>query len=309
MTLPQGSRRHGGGIATPAGSDVAAGDPGANARGLRPLEWLIGGYATLVAIVVITRAPALRGWQWLLTAHVLVLVLIWLLNRPGLGRTGRMIREIFPLLLLLGLYAELDVLNAGNPRIYDDLVQRWEAALFGGQPSRDWWRASPSAFWSFVLHGAYLFYYAILAFPPIWLATRGNVTGLRQFLLYVMSAFVICYVFFIFMPVAGPYYVFPRPEGAFVDNAMARLVYGALEEGSSYGAAFPSSHVAATVAALFASWRADRTLGRILVLPTLLLIVSVVYCQMHYAVDALAGLGIGVVVGMAGGWWAAGGRR
>jgi membrane-associated phospholipid phosphatase len=175
-------------------------------------------------------------------------------------------------------------------------VQGWEAALFGGQPSRDWWRAYPSPFWSFVLHGAYLFYYAILAFPPIWLAARGNTEGLRRFLLMVMTAFVVCYVFFIFMPVAGPYYVFPRPDGPFVDNLMARLVYGALEEGSSYGAAFPSSHVAATVAALLASWRADRRLGRILVIPTLLLIVSVVYCQMHYAIDALSGLMIGVLV-------------
>jgi membrane-associated phospholipid phosphatase len=259
----------------------------------------MGGYTALVAIVVAVRAPELRGWEWLLTAHALILLLIWLLNRPGLGRTGRVIREIFPLLLLLGLYAELDVLNAGNPRIYDDLVQRWEAALFGGQPSRDWWRASPSPFWSFVLHGAYLAYYAILAFPPVWLAVRGNTEGLRRFLLMVMTAFVVCYVFFIFMPVAGPYYVFPRPDGAFVDNVMARLVYGALEEGSSYGAAFPSSHVAATVAALFASWRADRTLGRVLVLPTALLIVSVVYCQMHYAIDALSGLAIGALVAAA----------
>lgn len=277
---------------------MSAIDEAAAARGVRPLEWLMGGYAALVAVVVAVRAPELRGWQWLLLAHALILLLIWLLNRPGLGRTGRIIREIFPLLLLLGLYAELDVLNAGNPRIYDDLVQRWEAAIFGGQPSRDWWRAYPSAVWSFVLHGAYLAYYAILAFPPVWLATRGNTEGIRRFLLMVMTAFIVCYAFFIFMPVAGPYYVFPRPEGPFVDNVMARLVYGALEEGSSYGAAFPSSHVAATVAALFAAWRADRTLGRILVLPTILLIVSVVYCQMHYAVDALAGLGIGIGIGL-----------
>ncbi|HEU4827598.1 MAG TPA: phosphatase PAP2 family protein [Gemmatimonadales bacterium] len=280
-------------------------DEGTAAHGVRPLEWLMGGYAALVAAVVAVRAPELHGWQWLLLAHGLILLLIWLLNRPGLGRTGRIIREIFPLLLLLGLYAELDVLNAGNPRIYDDLVQRWESAIFGGQPSRDWWRAYPDAFWSFVLHGAYLAYYAILAFPPVWLAARGNTEGIRRFLLMVMTAFVVCYVFFIFMPVAGPYYMFPRPEGPFVDNVMARLVYGALEEGSSYGAAFPSSHVAATVAALFASWRADRTLGWILVLPTILLIVSVVYCQMHYAVDALAGLGIGIGIGAA----AIGGRR
>ena len=256
----------------------------------------MGGYAALVAIVVLSRAPELAGWRWLLAAHLLILFLIWLLNRPGLGRAGRIIREIFPLLLLLGLYAELDVLNAGNPRIYDDVVQRWEAALFGGQPSRDWWRAFPSHFLSLVLHGAYLAYYAILAFPPVWLASRGNMNGIRHFLLMVMTVFVICYVFFIFMPVAGPYYMFPRPDGWFTDNVMARLVYGALEDGSSYGAAFPSSHVAATVAALVASWRADRTLGRLLVAPTALLTVSVVYCQMHYAVDAIAGLGVGALV-------------
>lgn len=282
----------------PAGSRMAVVDELGARGGVRPLEWLIGGYAVLVAAVTAVRAPEMRGWQWLLLAHALILLLIWLLNRPGLGRTGRTIREIFPLLLLLGLYAELDVLNAGNPRIYDGVVQRWEAALFGGQPSRDWWRAYPSAFWSVVLHGAYLAYYGILAFPPIWLAARRNTEGIRQFLLMVMTAFVVCYVFFIFMPVAGPYYVFPRPEGPFVENAMARMVYGALEEGSSYGAAFPSSHVAASVAALLASWRADRVLGWMLLLPTILLIVSVVYCQMHYAVDALAGLGIGVAVGL-----------
>jgi len=273
----------------------APGSDGAD-RGVRPLEWLMGGYAALVGVVVLVRAPELRGWQWLLLAHALMLLLIWLLNRPGLGPVGRTIREIFPLLLLLGLYAELDVLNAGNPRIYDDLIQRWEAAIFGGQPSRDWWRAWPDPFWSFVLHGAYLFYYAILALPPTWLAIRRNWDGLRQFLLMVMTTFIICYVFFIFVPVAGPYYMFPRPEGPFVDNLMARLVYAALEEGSSYGAAFPSSHVGATVAALIASWRADPKLGRILLAPTILLVVSVVYCQMHYAVDALAGLAIGMAV-------------
>lgn len=261
----------------------------------------MGGYATLVLAVVLARAPDLRGWEWLTLAHLLILFLIWLLNRADIGPTGRLIREIFPLLLLVGLYAELDVLNAGNPRIYDDLVQRWEAALFGGQPSRDWWRGSPSAFWSFVLHGAYLAYYPILAFPPVWLAARRNIAGIRRFLLMVMTAFVVCYVFFIFLPVAGPYYMFPRPDGPFVDNIMARLVYGALEDGSSYGAAFPSSHVAATVAALVASWRADRRLGLILVLPTALLIVSVVYCQMHYAVDALSGLAIGLAIALAPG--------
>ena len=64
-----------------------------------------------------------------------------------------------------------------------------------------------------------------------------------------MTTFVLCYLIFIFFPVAGPYYMFPRPAAWFLDNPAARLVYDTLAEGSSYGAAFPSSHVAASLAA------------------------------------------------------------
>ena len=52
---------------------------------------------------------------------------------------------------------------------------------------------------------------------------------------------------------AGPYYEFPRPAAWFTDNLPARLTYEALAGGSSYGAAFPSSHVAAALAASLAA--------------------------------------------------------
>jgi len=39
--------------------------------------------------------------------------------------------EIYPLLLLVGLYGQLDVLNRGVVRAHDTLVQQWEVGLFG----------------------------------------------------------------------------------------------------------------------------------------------------------------------------------
>ena len=77
---------------------------------------------------------------------------------------------------------------------------------------------------------------------------------------------------------------------------MARLVYATLAQGSSYGAAFPSSHVAAAVAATLAAYAGSRRLGLLLTIPTLLLAVGVVYCQMHYAIDALTGAALGFVI-------------
>jgi membrane-associated phospholipid phosphatase len=255
------------------------------------VDLLLAGYLVIVSVVAIIRAPGNPNCWWLLIAHALFGVLLYLLTRPGLGPIGRSIREIYPLLLLVGLYSELDVLNGlGGITVYDAVVQRWELAIFGTQLSAEWWRAMPSRFWSAVLHGAYLSYYLIVVAPAFYFAWRRNIVALRHFILVVMTTFVVCYLVFIFFPVAGPYYVFARPDPWFVDNLFARAVYDTLATGSSYGAAFPSSHVAAAVAATLSAGRGSRRLAGIMAVPTLLLTVAVVYCQMHYGVDAIAGL-------------------
>jgi membrane-associated phospholipid phosphatase len=41
-----------------------------------------------------------------------------------------------------------------------------------------------------------------------------------------------------------------------------------------------------------------------MLVPTVLLIVSVVYCQMHYGIDALAGVAVGSMT-----WWLGGKYR
>jgi membrane-associated phospholipid phosphatase len=264
---------------------------------LRAVDLLLAGYLTAVSVVALIRAPRLPGCWWLLGAHALFAVLLYLLSRPRLGPVGRTIREIYPLLLLAGLYAELDVLNGpAGIEVHDAAVQGWELAIFGVQLSTEWWRAMPSRFWSATLHAAYLFYYLIVVAPAFYFVLRRDLSALRHFILVVMTTFIVCYLAFIFFPVAGPYYVFPRPAPWFVENVFARAVYDTLATGSSYGAAFPSSHVAAAVAATLSSARGSRTLGWTLTGPTVLLTVAVVYCQMHYGVDALAGLLVGAGV-------------
>jgi membrane-associated phospholipid phosphatase len=266
---------------------------------LLPVDVVLLGYLAVVSSVAIHRAGARPACWWVVAANGLTAVLIALLGRPGLGRVGRTLREIYPLLLLVGLYGQLDVLNTGGVRVHDGLVQRWELTLFGEQVSREWWRAAPSVLWSTVLHAAYFSYYFVVSIPAFYFLYRGELAAARRFVLAVMTTFVVCYLVFIFFPVAGPYYMFPRPSPWFLDNAAARLVYDTLAEGSSYGAAFPSSHVGATVAAALAAASGSRRLGLLLLVPTILLGVGVVYCQMHYAVDALSGLMVGVVVALA----------
>jgi len=180
--------------------------------------------------------------------------------------------------------------------VHDATVRGWELRLFGSELSRTWWQAAPSRFWSTVLHAAYFGYYPLIAAPLVTFLALGRIEAARRTAFWLVATFLLCYLVFLAFPVAGPYYEFPRPDPAFLDNPAARLVYATLAGGSAYGAAFPSSHVAATLVAVAAAFHGSRRLGWTMVVPALLLTVGVVYCQMHYAVDALAGIVLAAVL-------------
>jgi len=76
----------------------------------------------------------------------------------------------------------------------------------------------------------------------------------------------------------------------------ARAAQWVLDQGDSWGAAFPSSHVAAAVVATLCALRFWRPLGLVLLPLTLGMVFAVVYGQFHYAVDALGGLVVAVAV-------------
>lgn len=275
---------------------------------LNPTDWLVAGYLLFVSALVVVRWPLPADAHWgILAMHGLVAVLLLLLTRPGArGVTGRVVHTFYPILLLVPLYTAIGLLNRDlqleTILVNDAVVQRWEEALFGEQLSFTLIREHPSVFWSGLLHLAYLAYYPIILGGPLLVMLRHGLAVTKPVIFGAMMAYIACYTVFLVFPVAGPYYAFPPPSGPVREVWSADLVYALLADGSSVGAAFPSSHVAATVAAVWGVWRAWRGLGLVLGVPTALLTVATVYCQMHYAVDAAAGLLTGLAAGAAGQW-------
>ena len=260
---------------------------------VRPVDRVLIGYVAVTSAVAVARLSSTPAAAWILFANALVVLLIALASRAG---EASWIADLYPVCILLALYGALDLLaGSGAVTTHDDLVQHWETAIFGGQISREWWQRAPSKFWSTLFHGAYFSYYLIIPAGPLWFLWKGDRQNLRRVVLAEVTTFLVCYLVFIVFPVAGPYYEFPRPSPEFLDNGAARLVYATLSKGSSYGAAFPSSHVAGVIAAIIACTGGSRPLGAVLAVPGLLLTVGVVYCQMHYGVDALAGVVLGVL--------------
>ncbi|HEY3280471.1 MAG TPA: phosphatase PAP2 family protein [Gemmatimonadales bacterium] len=250
-----------------------------------------------VAVLLSFRGDSIPGWPWLLVAHGLLAGLVWLAPRArAAGPVGRVFGDWYALLLLAALYGEIGVLTLDAGFQNDLAIQRLEAWVFGSQVSYRWIREMPSPALSWLLHACYLAYYPILYASPagLWLAGRRDAA--RHTIFAVMVTFYLCYVVFLFFPVAGPRYAFDAAHNAASEVGPARFAAWLLDRGDSWGAAFPSSHVAASVVATGMALRYWRKLGLMLLPFTTGLILAVVYGQFHYAVDAMAGLVVAAVM-------------
>ena len=237
------------------------------------------------------RGDGIPGWPWLLTAHALIMTLVLLAPRArNSGPAGRFLGDWYPMLLLPALYGEIGVLTLSAGFQNDLMIQRLETWVFGSQISYRWIRESPDILTSWVLHACYLAYYPILFASPFALWVGGRRDASRHTIFAVIATFYLCYIVFLFFPVAGPRYAFDGTQNAATDVWPARFAAWLLDRGDSWGAAFPSSHVAASVVATGMALRYWRAVGLVLLPFTTGLILAVVYGQFHYAVDALTGL-------------------
>ena len=266
-------------------------------RGTQPTDLLTFGFIVLFAAILLVHASEVTAWPWLLLADVLVVVLLALLRLlPAEGTFAELVGGGYPYILVTPFYWQLGVMQLDLGNIRDAVVQRWELALFGTQVSVTWHQTMPSAALSALLHLCYGAYYWMVALVALWLFFSGKRDGFRRAGFIAALALYTCYLIFGVFPVAGPNYFFAPPTGAFVANWPARYVYFMLGSGSSMGTAFPSSHIAASWCAVYAAWRDARALALALVPLALGLAVGTVYGQFHYAVDALAGATLALVL-------------
>lgn len=272
----------------------------------RAIRHLFAAYLLLsgVALAFPHRPGA---WPVLAAVHVLGIIVLlqlgpypiakrWLEAR--FPRITRVVGDWYTLLLIPALYTELAVLNVAvfHGRYFDATVLRWEAAVFGGQPSRELAQVLPSLALSEFLHAAYLSYYAIIYGPPLYLYLRGRRAAHQQMVFTLMLTFFAHYLFFIYFPVQGPRYLFPAPGGGLAGGGFYNLTHQLLETGSARGAAFPSSHVGVAFAQSAFTWTVLPLVGPLLVVMSSALALGAVYGGFHYAIDVVCGLIFGLLL-------------
>ena len=288
------------------------------------VDYVTQGYLALVGLIILClRGHAVAYWPLLLAAHgvgiALVHALIQSYAAHPRNRALDFFRHFYPVLLYAGLYRETAALNHGLVSGFlDPFFIRLEGRIFGLQPSLAFMDRLPYVGVSELFYAAYFSYYLMIGGVGLALFVRNR----RHFFHYVSVisfAFYVCYLVFIFMPVAGPPIFFEEISGyrlpADVQPAVPPVFPEAITAGPFYrimaliyrmfegpGAAFPSSHVVIAIATVFFSFRYLRPIRWPHFAVVILLCLATVYCRYHYAVDVVAGVLTAAVLIPLGNW-------
>jgi membrane-associated phospholipid phosphatase len=258
--------------------------------------------AWLAAYLGVTAALlGAAGHEALAILHLgAIMVVAWSMRPRGL--TARAIGDLLPLIVAPLLYAEIpSLIQAIGGGYHDALIQRWETFVFGQEPSRTFAAKFPFAGLSELLHLGYLAYYPAIFAPALLLFARSERRALAETVAAVSLTCLVCWILFALWPVEGPRYLWSA--AAVPDGPARRLATTLLERGSSRGAAFPSSHMAVSVAQVVLAMRWQPPLAPVLAGIAVLVGLGAVYGGFHYGVDMLAGAALGAVLGTAVVWW------
>lgn len=270
-------------------------------RRVLPVDRVLAVYNAIFAgfwAAYLGRAPYAAG---LALAHLAALTLPTLLERAPatLSQPTRTLRELYPLLWLAAFWPELDLLHRLRiPPTFDHQIAALDLAWFGIHGTHvnlAWMPHMPYAWLSEPMHFSYWAYYLLIGVPPIALTLLGRTEALRDVVFRMMLTYLSCFLLFILYPVYGPGLTLPRYAGPLTHGFFYQLVRSTLGAGDSPGCAFPSSHVAGAITIAYAGARCfPRWVGRLLWAEAIGVLVSTVYTQNHYPIDALSGLGWGL---------------
>ena len=265
---------------------------------LLPSDWITIIYLAVSSALMLIFHRNLARWYIYLSIHIAAVLGILSLHfvTSPLSPLLQFVRDWYALGTILIFYWGVKPLTQMVFQgTFDDWIVRWENRLFNGQPSTYLSARFPSVALSEYLHLCYLSYYFIPVSLPAMLYFRGKGEAFFETLFAELFTFNICLIWYIFMPVAGPRYFVEKIKEPMSNAPLCKLTHAILSRASTKGTAFPSSHSAVAIVVLLCAARYDLVSFVILFPFCTGLVVGTVYGRFHYALDAVAGVLLGVL--------------
>lgn len=180
----------------------------------------------------------------------------------------------------------------GFATAWDHRLKAVDTAMFGSYPSLAV-REYHAPWLTGLMQLGYLFYYIapICAVIPLLFQRRWREFRLASAV--VAGCLMMTYVGYLLVPATGPRFEggieawLPAESGWFGAEAIYRAIDGA--ETFRWNA-FPSGHVAVSLACVVMALRFNRRIGLALVIPVGFLCAATIYMGYHYVIDVIAGI-------------------
>jgi membrane-associated phospholipid phosphatase len=150
---------------------------------------------------------------------------------------------------------------------------------------------------------AYLTYFAYLLVLGGILYHRRDWRGYWSVMTYSAAGYAIGYVIAILFPIESPWFSMVGAWHGSLQGGPFTTTINFIEQfGRVRGAAFPSEHVAGSVAVLWGAWRHRRWLFWVTLPSVMCMCVSTVWGRYHYVVDVFGGMVTGTLGYVIGSW-------
>lgn len=284
-------------------------------KGLFAVEKITLIYTALTSVLILILFGKMDHPGQMLLDRVLIVGMTFLLMylyRLAPCRLSAFVRVAIQMSLLSYWYPDTFEFNRVFPNL-DHVFASVEQWLFGGQPAVWFCQALPQMWVSEPLNLGYVFYYPMILIVVAWyFLFRFELFEKVSFV--IVTSFFAYYIFYIFVPVAGPQFYFPAigmenvlrgvfpsigdyfhhhqellPGPGYEHGFFYSLVESSQQVGERPTAAFPSSHVGMSTILMIMAWRGSKWLFLCLFPLYLLLCGATVYIQAHYLIDAIVG--------------------
>jgi len=151
------------------------------------------------------------------------------------------------------------------------------------------------------MHFAYFSYYLMIPAVGLYISINSRKT-FHKFMFGMAFLYYICLVIYSILPVIGGRYwdVTMELSKVYRYGIFTRIMAYIYSHTTHMGGAFPSSHVAISVAVSIAAIQTNKKFGYSILFLTFLLSISTVYCHYHYFIDTIFGIIFGIVLFLLG---------
>jgi membrane-associated phospholipid phosphatase len=259
-----------------------------------------------LTVLVCTRYDVEPRWPWYVAWHAAAIAAIFLLARKkSNGVVWEFAHDWLPTIFFVSVFEEVSFLSLALRGAWQNpTLITWETALFAVPPV-EWLRRCSSRWFSELLEFGYASYYCfyLVVGGLLWAwRERPRFDGAFRNMTDALSAgYVVCYTTYLLFPTRSPSHNAGIETVATTSSGgpfhfLVRTIQG---NAGVHGNAFPSAHIMLAVVVLVFAWRYLPRAAPWILVCVLLMCAGAVYDGYHYALDVIAGAGVGVFVGVA----------